>query len=230
MLAIESVVRLQRVPLGLDPTDVLTFRIALAGPAVRRRARARPRDRRARRIASPRFPASKASAATTYVPITGCCSQFGTTIEGRDDRSEPRADGDGQHDHARLLPIAAHSAARRTRLHRRRRQRRAEGRDHQRDVREAVLAGRRRDRPSHRYRQRHGHDRRHRRRHQAGAHDRRARAAVLSSACAGSVGDDDVHGARQRRRSASASFPTFAASCASSTRRCRCTACRRSRR
>jgi predicted permease len=81
-LAIESVVRLQNVPLGLDPHGVLAFRISLEGErydSSRQRATAiRELDRRVAAI-----PGVEVSGATTYAPIAGCCSQFGTQIEGR---------------------------------------------------------------------------------------------------------------------------------------------------
>jgi predicted permease len=81
-LAIESVVRLQNVPLGHDPHGVLTFRISLQGErydSSRRRADAiRELDLRVAAI-----PGVEVSSATTYPPIAGCCSQFGTQIEGR---------------------------------------------------------------------------------------------------------------------------------------------------
>jgi len=81
-LAIESVVRLQNVPLGLDPHGVMTFRISLQGrrydSSSERVAAIRELDRRVAAI-----PGVEVSAATTYAPIAGCCSQFGTQIEGR---------------------------------------------------------------------------------------------------------------------------------------------------
>jgi len=80
-LAIESVVRLQNVPLGLDPHGVLTFRISLQGSrydsSSARAAVIRELDRRIAGI-----PGVEMSSATTYPPIAGCCSQFGTKIEG----------------------------------------------------------------------------------------------------------------------------------------------------
>jgi len=81
-LAIESVVRLQNVPLGIDPHGVITFRVSLQGQRYES-----PRERAAvireldRRVAA--MPGVEVSAATTYSPIAGCCSQFGTQIEGR---------------------------------------------------------------------------------------------------------------------------------------------------
>jgi putative ABC transport system permease protein len=81
-MAIESVIRLRSVPLGLDPSDVLSFRLSLQGPRYdSTRARGRVMSDVAHRIAA--IPGVEAVGATTYVPIVGCCSQFGTQIEGR---------------------------------------------------------------------------------------------------------------------------------------------------
>jgi predicted permease len=81
-LAIESVVRLQNVPLGLDPHGVMTFRVSLQGErydsSAARVAIVAELDRRIAAI-----PGVEASGATTYAPIAGCCSQFGTQIEGQ---------------------------------------------------------------------------------------------------------------------------------------------------
>jgi putative ABC transport system permease protein len=86
-LAIESVVRLQRTPLGLDPTNVLTFRVGLAGQRYESpRERGRVVAELAARVAA--LPGVDGVGATTYLPITGCCSQFGTTIEGQS--NDPR--------------------------------------------------------------------------------------------------------------------------------------------
>jgi predicted permease len=81
-LAIESVVRLQNVPLGLDPSGVISFRIFLQGPRYDDAPeRARVMSEFEHRIAA--IPGVDAVGATTYAPITGCCSQFGTVIEGQ---------------------------------------------------------------------------------------------------------------------------------------------------
>ena len=86
-LAIKSVVQLQRIPLGLDPTNVLSFRVGLAGQRYESQSeRGRVIEQFTERITA--LPGVEGAAATTYVPITGCCSQFGTTIEGRD--NDPR--------------------------------------------------------------------------------------------------------------------------------------------
>jgi predicted permease len=86
-LAIESVVQMQRIPLGLDPTNVLTFRVGLAGQRYESdNERGRVIEQFTERVAA--LPGVEGAAATTYVPINGCCSQFGTMIEGRD--NDPR--------------------------------------------------------------------------------------------------------------------------------------------
>jgi predicted permease len=82
-LAIESVVRLQRIPLGIDPTGVVSFRITLQGPrydsATSRASVIRDFEQRIAAI-----PGVEGVGATTYVPIAGCCSQFGVQIKGRE--------------------------------------------------------------------------------------------------------------------------------------------------
>jgi predicted permease len=83
VLAIQSVVRLQRIPLGIAPAGVVTFRIGMQGP---RYAEEPPRAELLRafeeRITA--IPGVEAVGATTYVPIIGCCSQFGTQILGQE--------------------------------------------------------------------------------------------------------------------------------------------------
>lgn len=83
LLAIRSVAALQNVPLGIDPSGVVSFRITMQGPRYHDIA---PRAELMRsfeeRIAA--IPGVEAVGATTYVPITGCCSQFGTQIQGRE--------------------------------------------------------------------------------------------------------------------------------------------------
>lgn len=82
-LAIESVVRIRRIPLGLDPTSVVTFRAPLAGERYKSvLERGRMVEQFTERVAA--LPGVEGAAATTYLPINGCCSQFGTLIEGRD--------------------------------------------------------------------------------------------------------------------------------------------------
>lgn len=82
-LAIQSAARLQAVPLGLDPTNVVTFRVSLQGSRY-------DEQREVGRVISElehamlAMPGIEGAGATTYVPINGCCSQFGTKIAGRD--------------------------------------------------------------------------------------------------------------------------------------------------
>jgi len=84
LLAIESVIRLQNVPLGLDPTGVVSFRLSLQGPRYDvERERGRVISEFEHRIAAIPGVDVDGAGATTYVPISGCCSQFGTEIEGR---------------------------------------------------------------------------------------------------------------------------------------------------
>jgi putative ABC transport system permease protein len=81
-LAIESVIRLRNVPLGVDPAGVLSFRLSLQGPRYdSTRERGRAMSDFEHRIAA--IPGVESVGATTYVPLVGCCSQFGTQIEGR---------------------------------------------------------------------------------------------------------------------------------------------------
>ena len=83
VLAIQSLVRLQNVPLGIDPAGVVTFRLTLQGPRYEKEApRAEVLRAFEERIAS--IPGVEAVGATTYVPIIGCCSQFGTQILGQE--------------------------------------------------------------------------------------------------------------------------------------------------
>lgn len=84
LLAIESVIRLQNVPLGLDPTGVVSFRVSLQGPKYDvERERGRVISEFEHRIAAIPGVDVDGVGATTYVPISGCCSQFGTAIEGK---------------------------------------------------------------------------------------------------------------------------------------------------
>ena len=84
LLAIESVIHLQNVPLGVDPTGVVSFRVSLQGPRYDEpRERGRLISDLEHRIAAIPGVDNDGVGATTYVPISGCCSQFGTLIEGR---------------------------------------------------------------------------------------------------------------------------------------------------
>jgi len=83
LLAIQSVIRMQRIPLGIDPEGVVSFRVTLQGPrydAEHERATI-IRDFE-RRIAN--IPGVVGIGSTTYIPIVGCCSQFGVQIAGRE--------------------------------------------------------------------------------------------------------------------------------------------------
>jgi putative ABC transport system permease protein len=81
-LAIESVVRMANVPLGIDPRGVFSFRVAMQGSRYdSSAARAQLVAELERRVAA--IPSVEVAGATTYAPIAGCCSQFGTIIEGQ---------------------------------------------------------------------------------------------------------------------------------------------------
>ena len=83
LLAIESVVRMQRIPLGIDPAGVVSFRVTLQGPRYDAEpARAAAIRDFEQRIAA--IPGVTAIGSTTYIPIVGCCSQFGVQIAGRE--------------------------------------------------------------------------------------------------------------------------------------------------
>lgn len=83
MLAIESALRLQAVPLGLDPDAVISFRVALQGSRYdAKEERARVMDQFAKIIAA--IPGVSGAGATTYMPINGCCSQFPMQIRGHE--------------------------------------------------------------------------------------------------------------------------------------------------
>jgi putative ABC transport system permease protein len=80
---LQSVYRLSHVPLGFDPTGVATVRVSLQGPRYDSAdARARTIGELATRIAA--LPGVQAVGAVTRIPIIGCCSQFGTIIEGQE--------------------------------------------------------------------------------------------------------------------------------------------------
>jgi predicted permease len=83
LLAIQSVSRLQNVPLGIDPAGVVSFRMTMQGP----RYEAEPPRAELLRAFEARvaaIPGVEAVGSTTYIPIVGCCSQFGTQIAGRE--------------------------------------------------------------------------------------------------------------------------------------------------
>jgi putative ABC transport system permease protein len=81
--AIQSVNSLAQVPLGFEPSGALTFRLSLQGlrydsAANRASAVAALSDR----IAA--IPGIRSVGAVTRIPVSGCCSAFGTTIEGQE--------------------------------------------------------------------------------------------------------------------------------------------------
>jgi predicted permease len=81
--ALESVYRLSHVPLGFDPSGVAIFRVSLQGPRYdSSSARARTIATLAQRIAA--LPGVEAAGGVTFIPIIGCCSQFGTQIDGQE--------------------------------------------------------------------------------------------------------------------------------------------------
>jgi predicted permease len=82
-LALESVWRIQRIPLGIDPNGVVTFRVNMGGVSryddrVARAAAVADIERRLREL-----PGVVDVGAADRMPINGCCSQFGARIEGQ---------------------------------------------------------------------------------------------------------------------------------------------------
>jgi predicted permease len=81
--ALESVYRLSHVSLGFDPAGVMAFRVSLQGAKYdSSAARAQTIDELATRVAA--LPGVQAAGGVTRIPIVGCCSQFGTNIEGQE--------------------------------------------------------------------------------------------------------------------------------------------------
>ncbi|HEY4217136.1 MAG TPA: ABC transporter permease [Gemmatimonadaceae bacterium] len=81
-LSLESVLRMQQIPLGLDPTGVLAFDVTLQGPRYDTPAA------RATLVASVvdrlrSIDGVMSAGATDRMPIKGCCSQFSARIEGQ---------------------------------------------------------------------------------------------------------------------------------------------------
>lgn len=89
-LALESVWRIQRIPIGIDPNDVVAFQMTLQGARYDdRQVRARvvaDIERRLRALAG-----VVDAGAADRMPINGCCSQFTARIEGQavDEGHEP---------------------------------------------------------------------------------------------------------------------------------------------
>jgi putative ABC transport system permease protein len=81
-LALESVARIRRIPLGIDPTDVVIFDAAIQGPRYddphARAAFVATVSERLRAL-----PGALAAGGADRPPIIGCCSRFGTEIEGQ---------------------------------------------------------------------------------------------------------------------------------------------------
>lgn len=81
-LALESVWRIQRIPIGIDPSDVVSFQMTLQG------ARYDTPPARARLVADierrlKALPGVIDAGAADRLPINGCCSQFTARIEGQ---------------------------------------------------------------------------------------------------------------------------------------------------
>jgi predicted permease len=81
-LALESVWRIQRIPLGIDPNGVATFEVTMQGtrfdqPAARARLVA-DIEQRLRAL-----PGVTDAGAADRMPINGCCSQFPAIIQGQ---------------------------------------------------------------------------------------------------------------------------------------------------
>jgi putative ABC transport system permease protein len=81
-LALESVWRIQRIPLGIDPNGVATFEVTMQGarfdqPASRARLVA-DIEQRLRAL-----PGVTDAGAADRMPINGCCSQFPAVIQGQ---------------------------------------------------------------------------------------------------------------------------------------------------
>jgi len=81
-LALESVWRIQRIPLGIDPNGVATFEVTMQGarfdePAARARLVA-DIEQRLRAL-----PGVTGAGAADRMPINGCCSQFPALIQGQ---------------------------------------------------------------------------------------------------------------------------------------------------
>jgi predicted permease len=81
-ITIQSAIRLRNVALGLDPSSVLSFHVTLQGARYDSTAeRARVVRELVSRLAA--LPGVEGAGATTYVPINGCCSQFGMSFKDR---------------------------------------------------------------------------------------------------------------------------------------------------
>ncbi|HXT17095.1 MAG TPA: ABC transporter permease [Gemmatimonadaceae bacterium] len=82
-LALESVRRIQRIPIGIDPANVVSFQMTLQGPRYDDpQARARFVADVERRLRA--LPGVDGVGAADRLPINGCCSQFTARIEGQE--------------------------------------------------------------------------------------------------------------------------------------------------
>jgi predicted permease len=81
-LALESVWRIQRIPLGIDPNGVATFEVTMQGARFDRpESRARLVADVERRLRA--LPGVTDAGAADRMPINGCCSQFPALIQGQ---------------------------------------------------------------------------------------------------------------------------------------------------
>lgn len=85
-LSLESVARMRRIPLGIDPDGVVVFRATLQGPRYdSAQARRQFVATVERRLAA--LPGVRVAGAADRPPIIGCCSQFQANIEGNESAS-----------------------------------------------------------------------------------------------------------------------------------------------
>ncbi len=81
-LALESVWRIQRIPIGIDPTGVVSFQITMQGTRYDQpQARAQLVAEVEQRLHA--LPGVIDAGAADRMPINGCCSQFTARIEGQ---------------------------------------------------------------------------------------------------------------------------------------------------
>src|SRR6185437_7811214 len=82
LLALESVWRIDRIPLGIDPAGVVSFEVTMQGARYDEpRARARLVDEVEQHLRA--MPGVVAAGAADRMPINGCCSQFPMVIQGQ---------------------------------------------------------------------------------------------------------------------------------------------------
>jgi len=81
-LALESVWRIDRIPLGIDPAGVVSFEVTMQGARYDQpSARARLVDEVEQQLRA--MPGVVAAGAADRMPINGCCSQFPMVIQGQ---------------------------------------------------------------------------------------------------------------------------------------------------